>query len=126
MARRGIPYGLRNVSTEIDPAILQMPKGDVGLLFMSYQKSITNQFEFIQQNWANNRDFAVGTSGIDPIIGQSVNDAEKAIDRHYNFPHKYGIDPTGADSDARDFKDFVEMKGGEYFFAPSISFLKDM
>lgn len=126
MARRGIPYGFRNVNTEIDPAIEQMPNGDVGLLFMSYQKSITKQFEFIQQKWANDRNFITKETGIDAIIGQSKNNADKVIDRHYHFPHEYGINHTLANADAHDFKPFVDMKGGEYFFAPSIDFLKNI
>jgi Dyp-type peroxidase family len=128
MARRGIPYGIRDVSTEIDPTILQMPKGDVGLLFMSYQKSIVNQFEFIQQSWSNDRDFAIGGTGIDPIIGESKDDASKKVDRLYDFPKNYGDDlntiPKPVDS--KNFDQFVDMKGGEYFFAPSISFLRNI
>ena len=120
MARRGIPYGQRSVSAEVDPTFDQMPTGDVGLLFMSYQKSIVNQFEFIQQNWANNKDFEASTTGIDAIIGQS-NDLDA---RKYDFPKPYNTTPDG--TNIKDFKQFVDMKGGEYFFAPSMSFLKNI
>jgi Dyp-type peroxidase family len=132
MARRGIPFGHREVSTEIDPNFAQMPKGNVGLLFMSYQKSIVNQFEFIQQNWANQKDFEIDATGIDPIIGQSKI-GENVIDRQYKLPTKYGetilvksTDTKPDDDKKPDFDQFVDMKGGEYFFAPSISFLNSI
>ncbi len=122
MARRGIPFGQRNVSTEVDPNFEQMPTGGVGLLFMSYQKSIVDQFEFIQQAWANNKDFQHSKTGIDAIIGQS----DDPTARTYNFPIPYGKAPTNLPANQRQFNQFVDMKGGEYFFAPSISFLKNM
>ncbi len=128
MARRGIPYGQRNVSTEVDPTFVQMPTGGIGLLFMSYQKSIVDQFEFIQQTWANDKNFQHSNTGIDAIIGQSKDDASKKIDRKYDFPKKYGDDLNTSPKPvvSKDFDQFVDMKGGEYFFAPSISFLNSI
>lgn len=115
MARRGITYGHRNVSTTIDQTFVQMPKSGVGLLFMSFQKSIQNQFEFIQTNWVNNENFPTPNTGIDDEIGQGGGSRKG----HYAF----------AWNDASKFKDaafdsFVTLQGGDYFFAPSISFLK--
>ena len=118
MARRGIPFGHRNVATTLDPSSLQSPKDGVGLLFMSYQASITNQFEFIQQFWANNPHFSQGGTGIDPIIGQGPGS------RTYAFPNEYGN--TAAGTTPKGFNQFVTMKGGEYFFTPSIPFLKNL
>ncbi len=134
MARRGIPYGRRDVSTEIDPSIPQMPNGGVGLLFMSFQKSITSQFEFIQKNWVNNVDFPTNKvtakdlgkkpptmvtipSGLDPIIGQDGG-GNKSTGA---FASSYGDARTLSKCT---FDQFVHLKGGEYFFAPSIAFLK--
>lgn len=119
MARRGIPFGHREVPTDIKQDFAQMPEGGVGLLFMSYQASIENQFEFIQEKWANNIAFPSDTNtGIDPIIGQSDADKHK-----YNFPLEYReAKPTKELS----FGKFVAMKGGEYFFAPSMPFFKNL
>jgi Dyp-type peroxidase family len=125
MARRGIPFGSRTDDPN-DGHIYNKPEKDVGLLFMSYQASINNQFEFIQNNWANSPNQPdpnnpEGTSnkpvGIDPIIGQGV---EKRIGE---FATTWGDPGTLKEAD---FKSFVTMKGGEYFFAPSISFLKNL
>ncbi len=120
MARRGIPFGHREVDTAIDPSPEQSPTGGVGLLFMSYQKSLTNQFEFIQIKWANNPTFPKhvdpSETGVDLIIGQP----HQHPAGNYKFPLPYGTTtkkPASMDQ-------FVTMKGGEYFFAPSITFLK--
>ena len=122
MARRGIPFGLRNVDTVIDPAHEQMPESGVGLLFMSYQKSIENQFEFIQQTWVNDPGFPTGkNTAVDPIIGQLPVDDHK---RSYIFAKEYG--GTVLNPKPGKFHQFVTMKGGEYFFAPSISFLSGL
>jgi Dyp-type peroxidase family len=122
MARRGITYGHRNVSTEVEPTLAQMPTEGVGLLFMSFQKSIVEQFEFIQTKWVNDEDFPNFVKGkpdgIDPIIGQ---DGSLNISTG-DFAKTYG---AVSSLTSESFNSFVKMKGGEYFFAPSIPFLKD-
>lgn len=120
MARRGIPYGQRDVSTEFDCAAEQFPHGPgVGLLFQSFQASITDQFEFIQKSWANNADFPGSGTGIDPLIGQGT----EAGSRDYVWPDSRA--GTGTGTKKASFEAMVTMKGGEYFFAPSIDVLKD-
>ena len=113
MARRGIPFG-------------QQVKGQdategVGLLFMSYQKSIEKQFEFIQKNWANTETFPTIAppvpTGVDLIIGHPHKNDDP---RTYMFPDPY----KSGKFKPLQMKQFVSMRGGEYFFAPSITFLK--
>ena len=125
MARRGIPFGLREVTPAIESQPEQFPSGGgVGLLFQSFQAELAVQFEFIQKIWANNASFPLsnpaGDSGIDPIIGQSVSPAP-ASDRTYAWPAVFGQAGTPV---TKDFQQFVKMKGGQYFFAPSIAGLK--
>ncbi len=124
MARRGIPYGQRTDDPNGDTTS-DKPEGDVGLLFMAYQSSLEAQFEFTQASWVNNVGFArplvqSGTqTGIDPLIGQPATPSGQ------RWPLIYGIsETTGANSD--DFSGFVTMRGGEYFFAPSISYIKSL
>jgi Dyp-type peroxidase family len=120
MARRGIPFGERSDNPN-DGLIENKPTECVGLLFMSYQASIGNQFEFIQQNWVNNENFPSANDGIDPIIGQ---DGNQNISTGA-FPVKYGVNnPSNFQTES--FAAFVSMKGGEYFFAPSIPFLEKL
>lgn len=117
MARRGITYGLRNVSTTIEQTFVQMPKAGVGLLFMSFQKSIVNQFEFIQKTWANSPSFPVANTGMDPIIGQGQPASNGRYAKVYNDKTTLTAVP---------FQQFVTLKGGEYFFAPSIPFFASL
>ncbi|KPM47885.1 Dyp-type peroxidase [Jiulongibacter sediminis] len=115
MARRGIPFGEYKPDIPID----EMPIGGVGLLFMSFQASLEDQFEHIQKNWANNSDFPQGKAydkpGLDLIIGQGKSLAKGA------YATEWG-NPTSMKS--ADFNHFVSMRGGEYFFAPSMMYLK--
>ena len=116
MARRGITYGER------ERGMRDRPEEKVGLLFMSYQRSLENQFEFTQQTWANNPGFPIGPSpqpGIDPVIGQGVNPPGTQ-----QTPQQWGNPATT--KKASDFAGFVKMKGGEYFFAPVISALRTL
>lgn len=117
MARRGITYGLRNDDPNSEE-IENKPIGGVGLLFQSYQANLSNQFEFIQKNWVNKNKFPFDNSGIDPIIGQRGDNVSTG-----KFAVEYGAIQslkTGS------FGHFVTLKGGEYFFAPSIPFMKSL
>jgi len=107
--RRGIPFGDRNEDLSDRPA------KDVGLLFMCYQSDIQNQFEFIQRFWVNNGGFVQPGTGIDPVIGQGASTPQ-------SWPTGWG-QPEKKDAD---FHGFVTMRGGEYFFAPCIGFLKSL
>ena len=118
MPRRGITYGQRA------PDLHDRPTAGVGLLFMAYQSSLENQFEFTQQNWVNDNNFPkvpAGSTqaGIDPIIGQQKADLAANTQK---CPMAWG-DPASAFKSA-DFAGFVTMKGGEYFFAPVLSTLR--
>ncbi len=130
MARRGITYGPvrpHNADgSEFDDAGHE-PEKDVGLLFMAYMASIEDQFEFTQQSWANNPGFvgninpakAHPATGIDSIIGQST----AAADRDHTYLDGW---TAGAQPKKLSFAQFVIMQGGEYFFAPSLSFLRSV
>lgn len=103
ITRRGVSYG------EKDPN--QAPETGSGLLFLCFQADIENQFNFIQARWANPNRFVKVGVGPDPLIGQPQGSQK--------WPEKWGEEGT------KDypFKLWVSMKGGEYFFAPSLSFL---
>jgi Dyp-type peroxidase family len=141
LTRRAIPYddiGRFGPGQEdlIDPTDEQLnkcrPSKGVGLLFMSYQAHIGKQFEFIQNNWANHGHIAGHNVGPDGIIGQvspvpaglpfrpaTPNFLPKKI------PEQWGV-AVPATAEDISFSGFVKMKGGEYFFTPSISFLQSL
>lgn len=110
MARRGIPFGERTVLDITNETI--PPIDGVGLLFMAYNNEIARQFEATQRaaNTAARFDGVLGSAHA-PHVPQE-------------WPKKYGDSTAG--TRAFDFGDFVEMKGGEYFFAPSRSFLRTL
>jgi Dyp-type peroxidase family len=120
MARRGITYGTRNAKIEPDGKIIELkdkPVGGVGLLFMAYQSDFANQFEFTQASWANNPNFVKPDTGIDPVIGEGSGSS---------IPQQQPIQWDSKTKKPIDFHGFVTMKGGEYFFAPCISFFRNL
>jgi Dyp-type peroxidase family len=106
--RRGIPYG--------DPFDLSDPAADRGLLFVSYQTSIANQFEFLATNWMNRPD-RPQSGGYDMIVGQNASGRQRFADVS---------DAAGNTQRVTSIADFVTPAGGGYLFAPSISFLKSL
>lgn len=120
ITRRGITYGTRNRHPDAFQALEDLPTEGVGLLFMCFQSSIANQFAFIQAAWVNNPKFArpllkpgAPDTGLDPVIGQGKLSKQR-------WPLTWG----GTGTKEFDFGGFVTLKGGEFFFAPSIPFLK--
>ena len=136
MARRGIPY--EDVKRDVHPSELpdsgslaeftadvapSLPTGGVGLLFMAYNHKIGDQFKFTQQTWVNLTQFPLqpgGPHGIDPVIGQGPNNPGDQ-----KLPKTWDDTAAGFANNAP-FAGFVKMKGGEYFFSPSLTFLKNL
>ena len=108
IARRAISYG----NEEIEEA----GQEGSGLLFLCFQANLGNQFMFMQSNWANAPDFVERGVGADPVIGPG-NTTES-----YNWPASWGR----PEKKEADFTKWVTMKGGEYFFAPSMSFFESL
>jgi Dyp-type peroxidase family len=116
LLRRGIPFGPSSSSTPEAPVDDGL---DRGLLFMAYMTSIVDQFEFVTKRWVNDPDFKEPGTGVDPILGQS-----QAADgsRQRTFKVRIG----GVDRQLTAPDDWVIPTGGGYFFAPSISALRDV
>lgn len=113
IARCGMNYGLR---PDLHPQgrMFALPSNGVGLLFMCYQNNIEQGFESLQRA-ANDPDFPFLKSGQDPVISQG--ESKSVIN---NWPSGHGNESRVAFA----FDRTVTLKGGEYFFAPSISFLR--
>jgi Dyp-type peroxidase family len=83
-----------------------------GLIFMSLQASIARGFEFVQQTWLSNPGFGGVHREVDPLVGGGPGDGTFTIPaspvalRLHNIPR------------------FVTMRGGDYFFLPSLTALR--
>ncbi|RYG49316.1 peroxidase [bacterium] len=115
ITRRGIPYGKRKENPDAVQDSDDLPTGDVGLLFMCYQASIREQFAFMQKDWCNRTGFLRPGTGIDPVVGQGGGDGTIS-----EWPKDY----PGVPNIPLDFRDFVHMKGGEFFYTPSVKFFQ--
>ena len=109
LLRRGMVYGKSDGSNARDDA-------EHGIIFMAVCASLFRQFEFVQQQWIQyGLDFNVGNDTC-PLIG---NHGERS---------KYVI-PGDRQTGTRPFvcanlPQFVEVRGGDYFFIPSITALR--
>jgi Dyp-type peroxidase family len=119
IVRRGVPYG--------DPLVQQENRTSIkrGLLFMCFQSDISRQFEFIQRVWADNPNFPEFllipglNTGDDSVIGQHPRGLQK-------WPKAWGVQRRIVGRLRFNFSGHVTLRGGEYFFAPSLSFLKNV
>jgi Dyp-type peroxidase family len=124
MARRGQTYGIRTDNLN-DGQLNNKPTKDVGLLFMAFNANIEEQFEFVQNIWANNAGFprmAPGRTapGPDLVIGQSPRgqiDCPVLWGADFKKPAHHKLTAPVPQT--------VTMKGGEYFFMPSLAWLRN-
>jgi Dyp-type peroxidase family len=113
IVRRGIPYGVRP------------PSPDKGLLFTCFQCDIGRQFEFIQRSWSDNPNFPEFlllsglNTGDDALIGQHPRASQR-------WPREWGRSGRFLGRRTFNFGGYIRLRGGEYFFTPSLSFLKNL
>ena len=105
--RRGRPYGPCLIHPETAPE----DDSDRGLLFLAINANIRRQFEFVQQTWVNTPNFAGLYTDRDPLLGDSANTTVTIP----SGPIRTRL--TG-------LPQFVTMRGGGYFFLPSIPALR--
>ncbi len=105
--RRGLPYG-----KVTDPAD---NKGEHGIVFMALNANINRQFEFVQQQWMNyGNDFKLSNEK-DPLIGNQDGTGAMTIP---------GTGPDNPPFFCAKLPRFVETRGGEYFFIPSLTAIR--
>jgi Dyp-type peroxidase family len=117
LLRRGLPYG-PPLANPMDPNEPDPANGDRGLLFMSYQTSIEDQFEFLNNRWMSNKFTPRSPGGDDILIGQNDNAGEKGTRDGILFGKDVEIETVSTHDQ------WITPTGGEYFFSPSISAIK--
>jgi Dyp-type peroxidase family len=105
MIRRGMPYG-----PPLEEGVTTHDGVDRGLVFVSFQASISRQFEAVQMQWLNDGNiFGLGHDK-DFLLGSPDGKGKMTIQGDPPF----FLAPMEA---------FVKTKGGEYLFVPGISAL---
>ena len=101
----------------IGSATHHTPSEEVGLLFGCFNANISKQFEFIQYSWANYPKFKQLYADPDPFIGVREN-PKQGEEQNFTIPQQT------TNRIITDLKSFVFVKGGAYFFFPSVSVVK--
>src|SRR3954471_5168385 len=116
--RRGREYGPGLPPYDADePAPADDPKR--GLHFICLNANISRQFEFLQNAWINSSKFSGLTGETDPLLGNREPLPGCPLTSGFTRPHTEGV-PAHVSG----LRQFVTVKGGAYFFLPSLSALR--
>jgi Dyp-type peroxidase family len=112
ISRRGMVYG-----PYIPPDQPVNDTDEHGVVFMALNASLFRQFEFVQQQWIEYGNDAHQGNDKDVLLG------------NHDDAGKFMIQGTGDDPKNPPFlcgglPNFVELRGGDYFFMPSITALR--
>jgi len=110
ITRRGLPYGPFAYGDE--PV---SDDDDRGVIFMALNASLSRQFEFVQQQWVQYGNDAHLGNDKDPLMGSHGGRGR--------FMVQGDLRPSNPPFLCSHLPDFVELRGGDYFFLPSITAL---
>jgi len=118
--RRGRVYGKPVVESMNPEEILKSKdfSGERGLYFICLNSDFNRQFEFVQNFWINNPKFDGLYDERDPLCGNHSNIYES------NSTGTFSAQGETIRKRYTNIPEFVTVKGGAYFFLPSISALK--
>ena len=110
ITRRGLPYG--QAAAEGQPVTDQEERG---VIFMALNANISRQFEFVQQQWIEYGNDAHLGNDKDMLLGNHGG--------HGKFIVQGDASATNPPFLCTGLPNFVELRGGEYFFLPSMTAL---
>jgi Dyp-type peroxidase family len=110
ITRRGLPYG---PFAPEDQSVADTD--DRGVIFMVLNASLSRQFEFVQQQWVQ--------YGNDSHLGNDKDVLMGNHGGHGRFVVQGDTTPANPPFVCSNLPDFVELRGGDYFFVPSITAL---
>jgi len=116
--RRGREYG-----SELSPgdALLPAPPNERerGLHFICLNANILRQFEFLQNAWTINTKFSGLTGERDPLVGNREAALERVVADNFTIQKEGGLRRR-----ISGLPQFVTVRGGAYFFLPSLRALR--
>jgi Dyp-type peroxidase family len=105
--RRGRSYGDRPKDRLVDDGV------ERGLHFLCLNSDIERQFEFVQHTWCNNPVFGGLNGEVDPLVGNLIKGDEI-----------FTVQADPLRTRVHNLERFVTVKGGAYFFLPSMNALR--
>ncbi len=114
ITRRGLPYG--DWVPEGDPV---NDSDEHGVAFMALNASLSRQFEFVQQQWIEYGNDSHQGNDRDLLLGN-----HSASSNGSKFVVQGSEDPNNPPFICGGLTNFVELRGGDYFFIPSMTALK--
>lgn len=115
ISRRGLPYGPAAPPEDQRADPRELDATDRGVIFMALNACLSRQFEFVQQQWIS--------YGNDAHLGNE----KDLLMGHHGEGERFSIqgDTTAANPPlfCSGLPNFVELRGGDYFFMPSITAL---
>jgi deferrochelatase/peroxidase EfeB len=116
--RRGREYGPELLPTDaLTPASPNEPER--GLHFICLNANISRQFEFLQNAWIVNTKFSGLTGESDPLLGNRETIPGCPVTANFTKPADGGLRRR-----ASGLPQFVTVRGGAYFFLPSLRALR--
>jgi Dyp-type peroxidase family len=115
--RRGREYG-----SELSPeqALQQVPPNEPrGLHFICLNANISRQFEFLQNAWIANTKFSGLMGESDPLLGNPGPISGSSVTGNFTIPGECTLRRR-----IMGLRQFVTVKGGAYFFLPSLRALR--
>ena len=112
LLRRGRPYGPAAKGTPSERA--RSDGAERGLVFIVLNASFRRQFEFVQQTWLNNPRFAGLYEERDPVVASVIDEGGQL----------FSIPNVPARRRLACLPRFVTLRGGGYFFVPSMRALE--
>jgi Dyp-type peroxidase family len=84
-----------------------------GLYFVCLNANLARQFEFVQHGWLNGNAFVALDDADDPLVGSRTSGPSSFTVPRRPVRHRY-----------RDLPQFVQVRGGAYFFLPGLKALQ--
>jgi len=111
ITRRGLPYG--SYVAEDQPV---QDEEEHGIIFMALNASLFRQFEFVQQQWVEYGNDARTGNDKDVLLGNHEKRDKYTIQGTEDWNNPLFV--------CGSLPNFVELRGGDYFFLPSMTALR--